>query len=370
MNALLKPLPKPATSRLRRLLKPVVAPAVFDFWASRLNPVWSWERPLARVVARQQASRDAVTLVLQPNRHWGGFQPGQHLNLSVEIDGIRVTRSYSLTGLPRADGRIAITVKGIEGGKLSRHLCRSAKVGDVFELGPAYGEMVLPKQPEGSWLFLAAGSGITPLMAMTRALAAQGMPVPLTLVYWARARDEFCFLDELRALAAAQPSFQLHVVMTRDLPREADEHEGRISENETLLMSLIGEPEKMQVMACGPGGFVDAARDLYGARALSFQAEAFTPPPAVYADTGTVQVRLKKSGRTLELARGQSLLTALEAEGLRPASGCRMGICNTCACGKASGSTRHLHTGELAHEPVSALKLCISSAVSDLEIDL
>ncbi|HEY5971842.1 MAG TPA: ferredoxin reductase [Pseudoxanthomonas sp.] len=370
MNALLKPLPKPPASRLRRLLKPVIAPSVFDFWASRLNPTWSWERPLARVVDRQQASRDAVTLVLQPNRHWGGFQPGQHLNLSAEIHGTRVTRSYSLTGLPRADGRIAITVKGIEGGKLSQHLCRSAKVGDVFELGPAFGDMILPEKPEGSWFFLAAGSGITPLMAMTRALAAQGMPVPLTLVYWARTRDEFCFLDELRALAAAQPRFQLRVVLTRDLPREADEHQGRIDENEPLLMSLIDEPEAIQVMACGPGGFVDAARHLFGARALSFQAEAFTSPPMVYAETGTVQVRLKKSGRTLELARGQSLLTALEAEGLRPASGCRMGICNTCACGKAAGSTRHLHTGELVHEPVSALKLCISSAVSDLELDL
>lgn len=370
MNARLTPLAQPPSSRLRRLLKPVVAPAVFDFWASRLNPAWSWERPLARVVARQQASRDAVTLVLQPNRHWGGFQPGQHLNLSAEIDGARVTRSYSPTGLPRADGRIAITVKGIEGGKLSQYLCRSARVGDVFELGPAFGEMVLPEQAQGAWLFLAAGSGITPLMAMTRALAAQDMPVPLTLVYWARSRDEFCFLDELRALAVAQPRFKLHVVMTRDLPREADEHQGRISENESLLMSLVAAPETLQVMACGPGGFVDAARELFGARALSFQAEAFTAPPAVFAETGNVQVRLKKSGRTLQVARGQSLLTALEAEGLRPASGCRMGICNTCACGKSSGTTRHLQTGELAHEPATALKLCISSAASDLEIDL
>jgi hypothetical protein len=60
----------------------------------------------------------------------------------------------------------------------------------------------------------------------------------------------------------------------------------------------------------------------------------------------------------------------LEAEGFKPASGCRMGICNTCACGKSSGVTRHLHTGELFHEPASALKLCISSASTDLVLDL
>ncbi len=72
----------------------------------------------------------------------------------------------------------------------------------------------------------------------------------------------------------------------------------------------------------------------------------------------------------MTLPRGESLLVALEAQGLRPASGCRMGICNTCSCGKQSGVTRHTHTGELAGEPVSALKLCISSAATDLVLDL
>ena len=50
------------------------------------------------------AARDAVTLVLEPNRHFRGFVPGQHINVTVEIDGVRHTRSYSLTEPPRADG--------------------------------------------------------------------------------------------------------------------------------------------------------------------------------------------------------------------------------------------------------------------------
>src|SRR5688572_30296609 len=90
---------------LRRLVQTLVAPPVFDFWAARLHPTWSWARPLARVVERRQESRDAVTLVLKPNRHWRGFQPGQHVNLTVEIDGSRLTRSYSLSDAPRADRR-------------------------------------------------------------------------------------------------------------------------------------------------------------------------------------------------------------------------------------------------------------------------
>ena len=322
---------------------------------------------MARITGRKAESADTVTLWLQPNRHWTGFQPGQHLNISVQLEGVRVTRSYSLTNASATDGRLAITVKGIEDGKLSRYLCKSARVGDVLEIGQAFGEMTLPASPQGNWLFLAAGSGITPLISMTRALAAQGMPVPLTLVYWARTQLEICFVDELEKLAAEYANFSVHFVRTRETDTGA-EASGRLSE--ALIESLVDDLSSRQVFACGPGGFVDTGRELLSSTAKSFHAEAFSPPPRVIEDSGSVQVTLAASGRTLTLPRGQSLLTALEAEGFKPASGCRMGICNTCACGKSSGVTRHLHTGELAHDPVSALKLCISSASTDLVLDL
>ncbi|MDR6842217.1 ferredoxin-NADP reductase [Pseudoxanthomonas sacheonensis] len=318
-------------------------------------------------MGRKAESADTVTLWLQPNRHWAGFQPGQHLNISAQIDGVRVTRSYSLTDSSTTDGRLAIAVKGIEGGKLSRYLCKSARVGEVLEIGQAFGEMTLPPSPQGNWLFLAAGSGITPLMSMTRALAAQGMPVPLTLVYWARTRHELCFADELKGLAAEYANFSVHFVPTRETGTGA-EATGRLSQ--ALIGTLVDDLSSRQVFACGPGGFVDTARGLLSSTAKSFHAEAFSPPPRAIEDSGSVQVTLASSGRTLTLPRGQSLLTALEAEGFKPASGCRMGICNTCACGKSSGVTRHLHTGELARDPVSALKLCISSASTDLVLDL
>ena len=280
----------------------------------------------------------------------------------------RVTRSYSLTGPQRPDGRIAITVKGIEGGKLSQYLCHEARIGDVLELGAAFGDMTLPERLDGRWLFLAAGSGITPLMALVRTLADQAMPVPLDLVYWARNREELCFAAELRALAATHANFKVHFALTREAGLVEGESSSRM--DRALIDSLLDDAGERHVFACGPGGFVDVARSLFSKDAPTFHAEAFTAPPRVAEDGGTVQVTLAASGRSLTLARGQSLLTALEAEGLKPASGCRMGICNTCACGKSSGTTRNLNTGDLAGEPVSALKLCISSAVSDLVLDL
>ena len=150
-----------------------------------------------------------------------------------------------------------------------------------------FGEMTLPPSPQGSWLFLAAGSGITPLMSMTRALAAQGMPVPLTLVYWARTRSELCFVDELKKLAARHADFVVHFVLTQETVA-GDGPSGRISEE--TIRSLVGDLSSRQTYACGPGGFVDSARSLVGSTAQSFQAEAFSPPPRVVEDTGSVQV--------------------------------------------------------------------------------
>ncbi|MDP9140191.1 MAG: FAD-binding oxidoreductase, partial [Pseudomonadota bacterium] len=111
-----------APGSMSRLIAPFIAPDVFDFWAAKLNPAWSWQRSLARVVERRVEARDAVTLILRTNRHFRGFLPGQHVNVSAEVDGARITRSYSLTDIPRKGRRIALTVKRIEGGRFSNHL--------------------------------------------------------------------------------------------------------------------------------------------------------------------------------------------------------------------------------------------------------
>lgn len=363
MNAVVRPAPPRG---LKRLLRSCIAPDVFDFWASKVDPMWSWERPLARIVERRPESADAITLVLQPNRHWRGFRAGQHLNVSVEIDGGAVTRSYSLSDAPRADGRLAITVKRIEGGRFSNHLFQRACVGDVLAIGQAFGDMTW-SQDDGAWLFLAAGSGITPLMALVREHAARGMPTPLTLLYWARTRQELCFADELLALSDAHPNFSVHCMLTREAADGAAP-DGRI--DAAQLASRVPDLASRRVYACGPGGFVEAARALVDGRARGFHAEAFTPPPSRIDDSGEATITLQRSGRTLTVPRGQSLLAALEQHGFKPESGCRMGICNTCACAKASGTSRHMHTGESTAEPVSALRLCVSSAASDLVLDL
>ncbi|HAU80380.1 MAG TPA: hypothetical protein DCW96_06885, partial [Stenotrophomonas sp.] len=90
----------------------------------------------------------------------------------------------------------------IAGGAVSQHLAHAAAIGEVFELGQAFGEMTLPKASGARLLLLAAGSGITPMRALLRQLDGAGMPGQVDLVYWARRREEVCFAEELAALAA------------------------------------------------------------------------------------------------------------------------------------------------------------------------
>ena len=361
----------------------MVDPSVFDFWASHVNPTWSWSRPLARIVSRRIEALDTVTLVLRPNRHVGTYLPGQHVNVSAEVRGRKVTRSYSLTSLPSQD-TISITIKRVEGGVLSTHLVQHAQVGEVLEIGPAFGDMTLPAQPSGRWLFLAAGSGITPLMGLTRALAARHMPVELTLIYWAKTRAELCFVRELQALKAREPRFRFVPVLTHEPEVLAHEHRGLI--NQMQLDHLVPAWPEHQVYACGPGGFVDATRQWVQPRALRFVAEGFTPTAPVSAsmpasmsastsalpdtDARTVHVHLARTGRTLAVSTGTSLLEALEAQGLNPRSGCRMGICHTCVCTRHSGSTLDTQRGDITSEADMPVRLCVSRASSDLSLDL
>lgn len=352
-------------SRLNAVWAP---PAVLDFWLSRLNPLWSWHQARARMVERRTEAEGVTTLVLRPNRHFRGFRAGQHVNVGVEIDGVRYTRSYSASDTPRADGRIQITVKAVEGGKVSRHL-QALPVGTVLSLGQAFGELCLPDE-SAPCLMLAAGSGITPMLALINAQATAGFSRTVRLAYWARTRAELVQVAALRALAARHANFKVHFILTGEAARAADELDGRIEARH--LTTLLPGDEQVHVLTCGPHGFVERAREVLGSHCLSFQAEAFSPPPRLIdaSDEGHVRVTLLRTGRTLDIARNKSLLEALEEQGVKPRHGCRMGICNTCACGKSSGATRQLHDRSVQHEPTQALRLCIHAAQSDLSLEL
>ncbi len=354
----------------QRLIAPLVSPDVFDFWAGLLNPTWSWAQPLARVLERREEARDTVTLVLRPNRHCAPVLPGQHVLVGAEVHGRRVTRSYSPSCVDPTTGLLEITVKQVDKGQLSTQLCQRTEVGDVLHLGTVFGEMAWPRQTQGAFLFLAAGSGITPFMALIRDHVARSRAQPVQLIYWARTRADLCFVQELRQLCTRVPLLHCEFVLTDEASADPKATTGMISAEQ--LRDLAPDLHRRHVRICGPAGFVAAAQALTLGRAQSVLAEGFTPAPPVNINSldGEVQVTLQRSGRVLTVPRQTSLLAALEAQGLQPASGCRMGVCHTCVCPRVQGQTEDLLTGERQMEGGQSVRLCVSRACTDLTLDL
>ena len=107
---------------------------------------------------------------------WGfsaDYQPGQYVGIGLSIDGRWHWRSYSLTSVPRRDNKlITITVKATPEGFLSTHLVNGVKPRTIVRLAAPKGDFALPDPPPSKILFVSAGSGITPLMAMLRSLKA------------------------------------------------------------------------------------------------------------------------------------------------------------------------------------------------------
>lgn len=341
-----------------------LSPTLFDFWAGQLNPLWTLREPLARLVRREPAGEGAATLVLRCNRHWAGMRAGQHITLGVELDGRVLRRSYSPTALgPR---ELAITVKAVDGGTISQHLVHHAKPGDLFRLDAAFGDFHMPAA--APILLLAAGSGITPMRSLLREACRRPLAAPVDLFYWERNAAAFQFRDELQALAAATANLRVHLLTTR----EGEVPAARI---DTHSLAVAGDDTPLaqrHVLACGPDGFVAAARQRLVHQVAGFQAEAFTPPaPLSDADSaGEIALTLARSGRQLKVARGRSLLESLEAQGIKPKHGCRMGICNSCTCDRVSGTTRHLRTGEMQSETAQPVRICVSAPTTDLTLDL
>lgn len=325
------------------------------------NPAWALNRVFARVEARQWVADDMLALRLRPNANWRGARPGQHLQLFIEHDGVRLGRSYSLIG--KADGCLEIAVKRQPNGRVSPLLLGQLCVGDVLELGAPGGDLSWPQDERGV-LLLAAGSGLTPLLGLLRQALADGYRGPVTLLHYVRERGQRAFHESLRELARQYPNFTPRWAISGTEAQAGDLH-GRFRREH--LDGLAGE----HVLTCGPAGFVDAVRDAVGERSASLQWEAFSAPEwSSDEDHREVRLHFARSGQEAAGDNQRSLLEQAEAAGLRPAHGCRQGICASCTCTLLSGSVRDLRSGELHSEPQQPIRLCVSAPQGDVSLDL
>ena len=357
--------------RAVRRLDAFATPHGIDRYVELVAPTWSSTEIRGRITQVAHPTADAVTLTIRPNSNWSGFTPGQHTQLSVEIDGVRHTRCYSMASSALEQGSFELTVKAHPGGTVSRHLKDHAAVGMVVGLSPATGDFTLPGAPPAHLLLMSGGSGITPVMAMLRTLCAQGHTGTVTFVHYALTEGDMIYRDELAALDAAHPNLRLVRIFT-DAPGAGD-LDGFLTLEQLDAIDLHWRAAETYL--CGPGPLMDGARRLYAAAGCEerLHMEAFTLTH-VLAEAGDTGGTLRFGTSATEVADdGRPILLQAETAGLTPASGCRMGICHTCTRSLTCGTVRNVVDGSLTTAPAETgvdIRVCISAPVGDVEIDL
>ena len=158
-------------------------PLLPDDYLRFLNPLWTARELRGEIVDVSRETEDSATVTIKPG--WGfsaDYRPGQYVGIGLRVDGRWHWRSYSLTSVPQRDKQhITITVKATPEGFLSSHLVNGVDAGTVVRLAAPKGDFALPDPPPPKILFVSAGSGITPLMAMLRSLkAADSNPTSCT----------------------------------------------------------------------------------------------------------------------------------------------------------------------------------------------
>src|SRR6266849_985588 len=206
---------KPRVTRLQRRLldtaRALTTPLLPDDYLELLNPEWSTRELKGAIEEIRPETEDAATVVIRPFFPWRGHWPGQYLRIGVEINGVRHWRAYTLTSDPdHPHGRLSITVKRVESGKLSPFFTRRAAPGTIVFLGGAEGSFHLPHPLPERMLMISAGSGVTPIWSHIRSVARRQVPVDILHVHCCRHADDFIFGERLRALAGLRPDYRLH----------------------------------------------------------------------------------------------------------------------------------------------------------------
>lgn len=338
----------------------LTTPLLPDDVLATINPLWSRREPHARVVGLHRETADTTTLSLRMRVPRVVHRAGQFVGIGVRVDGVWQWRTYSITSRPN-DPLLTITVTAVPGGTVSQRLAHGTPVGALVRLGPPAGEFVLPRPTPEKLLFVAAGSGITPIMGMVRELAARPENLDgVVLVHTDRTPSDVVFGPELRGLAA-----------TTGL-RLVERHtatQGRLTPD--ALADAVPDWAARQAWACGPAGLLDALVDRWerAGDPAALHVERFTPL-APQATTAGGRVSFTTSGIVADAAPGQPLLVAGEAAGALLPSGCRMGICHTCVGTLRSGSVRDLRTGDVTDTLGESVRTCVSGAAGDVAIDL
>ena len=340
------------------------SPLLPDDYLELINPLWSTRELRGRIERIQKENDNAATILIRPGYEWEGHQAGQYLRIGVVIDGVVHWRAYSLTSDPdRPDGCISITPKLVDEGKVSPYFVKRARPGEIVRLGAVEGTFVLPEDVPEKILFISAGSGITPIMSMLRALDHESRVGDVVHLHSARNDDGVIFGDQLRDIEQRNDDFSVHLQVTS--------RDGRMTPKD--LDKLCPDWRERQAFASGPGDMLDGLVEHWESEGDEEKLCIERFQPIIGGDAGDGKggsIKFLKSDIEANSDGGTPILVAGEEAGATLPFGCRIGICHTCVGKLCSGQIRDVRTGEVSGQEGEVVRTCVNAPEGDIEIEL
>ncbi|WP_051897609.1 hybrid-cluster NAD(P)-dependent oxidoreductase [Sciscionella sediminilitoris] len=299
-------------------------------------------------------THDVRTFVFEPDTALA-FRPGQYLMLRLPVG----PRCYTIASPPTRPETLEITVKHHPGGAGSGYLHEELRVGQTLEASGPFGEFSYTTRPETRYLFLSAGSGITPVMAMTRTLFDLGSTADVVFLHTARTHADRIFGTELDAIAAGAPNFRVATGYGRgDLTAES-------------LAALVPDLTERAVFCCGPHGYRERVTEiltLLGADPANYTEERFT---VEQAGPSAVSYPVRLGAHSFACGAGQTVLDAAQQAGVSVPFSCGQGMCGTCKHTLVSGSVDMQHNGGIRRKEIerNRILLCCAKPQEPLVIE-
>ena len=355
-------------------------------------PLWKGFRFL-RVQAVERESVDVLSFVLQSEDRspLPAALPGQFLvfRIAPDKDAAPILRSYSMSGSQNT-GTYRVSVKRATG-KGSQYFHDHIRAGDLIEVSSPRGSFTLAAG-DGPIVFLSAGIGATPVLAMLHSLAEAPAASPRQIwwVYGSRNGAEHPFAAEARRLLDAVPHG--HSFIAYSQPQDGDhvgkDYDARGHLNLSLLQNL-NLPKNADFYLCGPAAFLEeltSGLQSWGVPNAQIHSEIFGAGPSITPGIASApshaphqpaggpgtgpKVSFTRSGLSVPWnARFQSILEFAEACDVPVRWSCRTGVCHMCESGLIDGSIRY-EPEPLDRPAEGNILICCSTPLSEIELDL
>ncbi len=345
--------------------------------------VWTDAEVLECCAVVPEAPNTATISFVSPSGAQFRYLPGQFLTVEVPVDGETVWRTYTISSSPSRPLRLSLTVKAQADSLATRWMLDNLRPGMRLRAKGPSGHFALQAAAKEKYLFISAGSGVTPAVSMTTFLFDRGTGIDVSLVTCAKRPSEIICRQTLESMAAREPSIKLHFIVQEDDPFGAwTGYRGRM--NQVMLCAIAPDYLERHVYCCGPEPFMRAVRDMLNALGFDmshyFQ-ESFTQPvhtdaegPAsnCVADLAKAAEVVFASGVTVSCDETDTILHIAKSAGLNIPSGCTFGVCGTCMIKMTSGEVHMVHNGGISDDDIEDgyILACCSHPIGRVTIDV